>query len=69
MRAARATRCGATSTDLSGLPLPVMNEIEHFFQVYKDLEGHEVSTDGFEDRAAADAVIERARDRFADAGG
>jgi inorganic pyrophosphatase len=55
--------------DLSGVPITLMNEIEHFFQVYKDLEGHQVSTEGFEDRAAADAVIERARDRYADAGG
>jgi inorganic pyrophosphatase len=53
--------------DLQGIPLTVMNEIEHFFQVYKDLEGHKVSTDGFENRAAADLVIERARQRFADA--
>jgi len=55
--------------DLSGVPITLMNEIEHFFQVYKDLEGHQVSTEGFEDRAAADAVIERARDRYAGAGG
>ena len=38
---------------------------EHFFQVYKDLGGHKVSTDGFEDRAAADEVIAEARERFA----
>jgi inorganic pyrophosphatase len=42
-----------------------LNEIEHFFQVYKDLEGHTVSTDGFEDRAAAEDVIAQARERFA----
>ena len=40
-------------TDLDGLPQPLLNEIEHFFQVYKDLEGHKVATDGFEDRLAA----------------
>jgi inorganic pyrophosphatase len=51
--------------DLQGLPLTVMNEIEHFFQVYKDLEGHKVSTDGFEGRSEALSVIEEARDRFA----
>jgi len=55
--------------DLSGVPITLMNEIEHFFQVYKDLEGHQVSTEGFEDRAAADAVIERARERYAGGGG
>jgi inorganic pyrophosphatase len=51
--------------DLAGLPLTLLNEIEHFFQVYKDLEGHKVSTEGFEDRLAADAVIAAARDRAA----
>ena len=41
------------------------NELEHFFQVYKDLEGHAVETDGFEDLAAAERVIAEA---FARAG-
>jgi inorganic pyrophosphatase len=50
---------------LDGLPQPLLDEIEHFFQVYKDLEGHEVQTDGFEDRAAADEVIAAARARHA----
>jgi inorganic pyrophosphatase len=36
---------------------------EHFFQVYKDLEGHVVFTDGFDDRASALHVIEQARRR------
>jgi inorganic pyrophosphatase len=51
--------------DLQGIPITLMNEIEHFFQVYKDLEGHTVSTEGFENRAAADRVIDEARARFA----
>jgi len=51
--------------DLGGMPLPLLNEIEHFFQVYKDLEGHQVSTDGFEDRMAAERVITQARERAA----
>jgi inorganic pyrophosphatase len=38
-------------------------EIEHFFQVYKNLEGHKVSTDGFEGRASASTVIEESRAR------
>jgi inorganic pyrophosphatase len=49
--------------DLGGMPLPMLNEIEHFFQVYKDLEGHKVATDGFEDRASAERVIAEARER------
>jgi inorganic pyrophosphatase len=43
----------------------LLDEIEHFFQVYKDLEGHAVETDGFEDLAAAERVIAEA---FARAG-
>ena len=42
------------------------HEIEHFFQVYKDLEGHKVSTEGFEPRASAERVIAEARARFAE---
>jgi inorganic pyrophosphatase len=50
--------------DLDGLPQPLLDEIEHFFQVYKDLEGHVVSTGGFADRASAIRVIQDARRRF-----
>ena len=39
----------------------LLNEIEHFFQVYKDLEDKKVATKGFGDRAEALDVIERAR--------
>jgi len=49
--------------DLDGLPQPLLNEIEHFFQVYKDLEGHEVVTDGYEDRASAARTIADAFER------
>ena len=49
--------------DIDGLPTNLLNEIEHFFQVYKDLEGHKVATDGYEDRASALLVIELARAR------
>jgi inorganic pyrophosphatase len=54
--------------DLGGMPLPLLNEIEHFFQVYKDLEGHKVATEGFEDRASAERVIDEARRRAAATG-
>src|SRR4026207_2215775 len=30
---------------LGGIPQPLLDEIEHFFQVYKDLEGHAVEND------------------------
>jgi len=49
--------------DLGGLPMTLLNEIEHFFQVYKDLEGQKVSTEGFEDRGSAERVIDEARTR------
>ena len=45
-------------------PDALLNEIEHFFQVYKDLEGHKVATDGYEDRASALRVIEESRARL-----
>lgn len=46
--------------DLRDLNENLLNEIEHFFQVYKQLEGHTVSTEGFEPRAEAMKVIHRA---------
>jgi inorganic pyrophosphatase len=51
--------------DLDTFPSSLQKEIEHFFQVYKTLEGHTVSTDGFEDRASAERVIAEARARAA----
>ena len=44
--------------DIDGIPQPLLNEIEHFFQVYKDLEGHEVA-----DRRVRGPGDRRARDR------
>jgi inorganic pyrophosphatase len=43
------------------------NEIEHFFQVYKVLEGKPVDTEGFGDRAEALQVIAESRERAAGA--
>lgn len=39
-------------------------EIEHFFQVYKDLEKKKVETNGFGDKAAAISLIEECQARF-----
>jgi inorganic pyrophosphatase len=44
-------------------------EIEHFFAVYKDLEGKKTGTEGFAPRDQALEVIERARTRAEDAKG
>jgi len=51
------------ATDIHDVPSELRNEIEHFFQVYKDLEGAAVTTRGFGNRAAADDVITAARAR------
>jgi inorganic pyrophosphatase len=45
-------------------------EIQHFFEVYKDLEpGKSVEAARWSDRAAAEAEIERSRKRYAEAEG
>ncbi len=49
--------------DIDDVPSQLRNEIEHFFQVYKDLEGKQTETRGFGDRADAHAVIDAARRR------
>jgi inorganic pyrophosphatase len=51
-------------SDIHDVPSVLRNEIEHFFQVYKDLE-HEgkVRTFGFGNRTDAESVIGDARER------
>ena len=46
--------------DLDDIPQHYLKEIEHFFQVYKDLEGTRTETRGFEGAEAARAAILRA---------
>jgi inorganic pyrophosphatase len=48
-------------SDIHDIPPELRNEIEHFFQVYKDLEGKATETRGFGNRAEAVAAIEAAR--------
>lgn len=56
--------------DISQLPPGLLNEIEHFFDVYKDLEPDKtVQTDGFSGKDAAVKIIEDAFKRFDDNGG
>jgi inorganic pyrophosphatase len=51
--------------DLGDLPVHLMNEIKHFFSVYKDLEpGKESSTRDFEGRDAAWTEIRASRARL-----
>jgi inorganic pyrophosphatase len=47
--------------DLPDLNENLLNEIQHFFQVYKDLEQKTVETGGFGDRVEAAGVIAEAR--------
>jgi inorganic pyrophosphatase len=49
--------------DIHDVPPPLRNEIEHFFQVYKDLEHKPTETRGFGNRAEALEAIADARIR------
>ena len=51
--------------DIHDLQPEYRDEIEHFFQVYKDLEGKQVSTRGFGNRAEALEIIAAGRARLA----
>jgi inorganic pyrophosphatase len=53
---------------LDELPLLLRQEIEQFFGIYKDLEGKEVTIEGWRSRDDAVAEIERARLRFLERG-
>ena len=49
--------------DVHDIPPEFRDEIEHFFQVYKDLEEAKTETRGFGNRAEAEEVIEAATER------
>jgi inorganic pyrophosphatase len=46
--------------DLGDIPQHYLREIEHFFQVYKDLEGTRTESRGFEGADAARNAVETA---------
>ena len=50
--------------ELSQVPPHLLDEIEHFFSIYKDLEQKKVRTDGWLDKTAAIAAIDEAIKRF-----
>ncbi len=50
--------------DIGDIPPHHLREIEHFFQVYKDLEGTRTETRGFEGAGAARAAISRAMESY-----
>jgi inorganic pyrophosphatase len=53
--------------DVHDIQPELRNEIEHFFQVYKDLEEETVETRGFGNRSEAEEIVEEARARAASA--
>ena len=54
-------------TDISDVPEFERLEIQHFFEVYKELEpGKSVEGTGWADRSVAEAQVEESRKRFAD---
>jgi inorganic pyrophosphatase len=52
--------------DAEQIPPQFRDEIEHFFQVYKTLEGKPTRTFGFGPQPLAEAILEQARDRAGD---
>lgn len=50
--------------DLSAVPKSILNEIGHFFQVYKDLEGKKVEIVGWEDAAVAKKIFKECIERY-----
>lgn len=49
---------------LHDVPEHLLKEVEHFFEVYKDLEEKKTSVEGWEGLATAIEVIEDAQDRY-----
>ena len=52
---------------LGDVPERMRVEIEHFFSIYKEPEGREVTIHGWEDREFAEALVEESRERHSSA--
>ena len=52
-------------SDLAHVPPHFLEEVRHFFAVYKDLEGKRVRTVGWEPRAEAERLVGEAMARYA----
>ena len=50
---------------LEDIPHRLRVEIEHFFSIYKEPEGREVTIHGWEDREVAEALVKESRERCA----
>jgi inorganic pyrophosphatase len=55
-----------TIRDLADIRPHALRELEHFFLVYKNLEGTTTESRGFEDRTSAEGYITRAVARYAE---
>jgi inorganic pyrophosphatase len=51
---------------LSNVPSHLLRELEHFFTIYKDLEGKKTAVDGWRDVTDAHEAIERSQDAYSD---
>jgi inorganic pyrophosphatase len=52
--------------NLSDIPQQLLNEIEHFFATYKDLEKKKVEINGFKDKKTAQEIINKGIKNYAD---
>ena len=53
--------------ELEDVPSHFLEEVRHFFSVYKDLEGKRVRTIGWEGRATAERLVGEAMERYVEA--
>jgi inorganic pyrophosphatase len=51
--------------ELTDAPPHFLREVEHFFGMYKELEGHETSLLGWQGRGAALGIVQQCMDRYA----
>jgi len=54
---------------LDDVPSHLLREIEHFFQIYKELEEKKTGVEGWEDCEQAVKAIEESRRRYTEEGG
>lgn len=50
--------------DLADVPAHILKEIEHFFKVYKDLEGKKTEIEGWGDKAKAAEILAKAKANY-----
>lgn len=55
-------------SNISDIQKPILDEIAHFFEVYKQLEGKKVELDGWGEAQEAREVITKATARYAESG-